>query len=107
MDAPRSSLRHHGLTLALTLGIVYVFLTGTLPALTDHQDVRRRRAEVDARIERLAPHVLDLEEWNRAAQRDPLVRERLAERMRLTPDAPGYRVLPDPEPPVEGMPPAR
>jgi hypothetical protein len=102
MDSSASSLRHHGLTLLLTLGIVYVFFTGTLPAMTDRTEIRQRRAAVDAEIGRLGPHVLDLEDWNRAARVDPLVRERLSERMRQAPDAPGYRVLPDPEPPVEG-----
>jgi hypothetical protein len=102
MDAPRSLLRHHALTLLLALGIVYVFFTGMLPALNDRKEVRLRRAVVDREIERLAPAVLDLEDWNRAARSDPLTRERLAERLRLRPDAPGYRVLPDPEPPVEG-----
>ncbi|MHC5212049.1 MAG: hypothetical protein ACYTG2_15125 [Planctomycetota bacterium] len=100
MESPRSSLRHHGLTLLLTLGIVYVFFTGMLPALEDRAEIRQRRTVVDREIEQLAPQVLDLEEWNRAARSDPLVRERLTERMRLTPDAPGYRVLPAPEPPI-------
>jgi hypothetical protein len=98
MDASRSLLRHHGLTLLLTLGIVYVFVTGTLPALSDRAEIRSRRAAVEADIQRLEVDVHTLQEWNAAAANDPLTRERLRERWRLAPDAPGYRQLPDPSP---------
>lgn len=98
MEAPRSLLRHHGLTLLLTLGIVYVFVTGTLPALADRAEIRERRAEVEADIERLSTSVELLRAWNEAAEHDPITQERLRERWRLAPDAEGYRTLPDPDP---------
>lgn len=97
MEAPRSLLRHHGLTLLLTLGIVYVFVTGTLPALADRAEIRARRAAAEADIQRLSGDVEALQQWNQAAELDPLTQERLRERWRLAPDVPGYRQLPDPE----------
>ena len=98
MDATRSLLRHHGVTLLLALGIVYVFVTGTLPALLDRAEVRERRAAVEADIERLSDDVELLQQWNEAAELDPLTQERLRERWRLAPDVPGYRQLADPTP---------
>ena len=98
MDPSRSLLRHHGLTLLLTLGIVYVFVTGTLPALADRAEIRERRAAAEAEIERLTGNVQTLQAWSAAAEQDPLTQERLRERWRLAPDAPGYRQLPDPQP---------
>jgi len=98
METTRGLLRHHGLTLLLTLGIVYVFVTGTLPALTDRHEIRQRRAAVEADIQGLQGHVDLLQQWNEAAELDPLTQERLRERWRLAPDVPGYRQLPDPEP---------
>src|SRR5688572_26682150 len=105
MDATRSLLRHHGVTLLLALGIVYVFVTGTLPALLDRAEVRERRRAVEADIERLGDDVELLQQWNEAAEVDPLTQERLRERWRLAPDVPGYRQLPDPMP-GEGQDPA-
>jgi len=101
MEAPRSLLRHHAVTLLLALGIVYVFVTGTLPALMDREEVRQRRAAVDGDIERLQGDVELLQQWNAAAELDPLTQERLRERWRLAPDVGGYRQLPDPEPGAE------
>jgi len=101
MEAPRSLLRHHAVTLLLALGIVYVFVTGTLPALMDREEVRQRRAAVDGDIERLQADVELLQQWNAAAELDPLTQERLRERWRLAPDVGGYRQLPDPEPGAE------
>jgi hypothetical protein len=105
MDATRSLLRHHGVTLLLALGIVYVFVTGTLPALLDRAEVRERRHAVEADIQRLSDDVELLQQWNEAAEVDPLTQERLRERWRLAPDVPGYRQLPDPMP-AEGQEPA-
>jgi len=101
MEASRSLLRHHGVTLLLALGIVYVFVTGTLPALMDRTEVRQRRAGVESDIERLSGDVELLQQWNDAAELDPLTQERLRERWRLAPDVGGYRELPDPEPAAE------
>jgi len=101
MEASRSLLRHHGVTLLLALGIVYVFVTGTLPALMDRTEVRQRRAGVESDIERLSGDVELLQQWNDAAELDPLTQERLRERWRLAPDVGGYRELPDPEPVAE------
>jgi hypothetical protein len=101
MEAPRSLLRHHAVTLLLALGIVYVFVTGTLPALMDREEVRQRRAAVEGDIERLQADVELLQQWNAAAELDPLTQERLRERWRLAPDVGGYRQLPDPEPGAE------
>jgi hypothetical protein len=98
MDATRSLLRHHGVTLLLALGIVYVFVTGTLPALLDRAEVRERRGAVEADIQRLSDDVELLQQWNEAAEVDPLTQERLRERWRLAPDVPGYRQLADPTP---------
>jgi hypothetical protein len=98
MEALRSLLRRHGLTLLLTLGIVYVFVTGTLPALADRAEIRSRRAAVEADIQRLNADVDLLQKWNDAAELDPLTQERLRERWRLAPDVPGYRQVPDPDP---------
>jgi hypothetical protein len=104
MDAPRSLLRHHGVTLLLTLGIVYVFVTGTLPALADRAEIRQRRADVEADIERLETAVEGLQQWNEAAALDPVTQERLRERWRLAPEVPGYRHLPDPQPGPDPVP---
>ena len=98
MDTLRSLLRHHGPTLLLTLAIVYVFATGTLPALLDRREVRQRRAAVETDIQRLEGEVELLQQWNDAAELDPLTQERLRERWRLAPDVAGYRQLPDPDP---------
>ena len=40
-----------------------------------------------------------LQDWNDGAASDPLLRERLLDGQRLSPEASGYRVLPDPEAP--------
>ena len=95
--APGGRLRIDGLTLVLTLGIVYVFASATLPALLERRALARRRVETSAEILRLQGEARTLADWNEAAATDPLVRERLAESKRLSPDAPGFRVLPDPE----------
>jgi len=104
MERPTGLLRREGLTLLLMLGLVYVFATATLPALLDRNELRRRRAVTEAEANALAPKVRHLEEWNEAAASDPLTRQRLLESWKLSPDAPGYRVLPDPDGGTAGAP---
>ncbi len=97
MERPTGLLRREGLTLLLMLGLVYLFATATLPALLDRNELRRRRAVTAAEVNALAPKVQHLVEWNEAADADPLTRQRLLESWKLSPDAPGYRELPDPD----------
>jgi hypothetical protein len=93
MSALGHRLRRDGLTLLLALGIVYVFVTSTVPALRDRQQVRERRVALEREIEALVPLEEQLRAWNEGALDDPLLRERLLERWRRSPDAPGYRVI--------------
>ena len=102
MSALGTRLRRDGLTLLLALGFVYVFVTGTLPALLDRQQVRRQRAALEREIEALVPLEAQLRGWNEGALDDPLLRERLLERWRRSPDAPGYRVIHEPPVAAEG-----
>ncbi len=97
MERPAGLIRHHGLTLLITLGMVYVFLSGTLPALLDRRELAGHRARVDAELEALRARVGNLQDWNAAVEIDPLLRERLIESRRRSPDAVGYRILPDPD----------
>lgn len=92
----RSGLRTEWLTLLLALLIVYVFATSTLPALLERSELRERRLGTEQEIERLNRDVRVLQDWNAGARTDPQLRERLLESQRLSPDAPGYRELPDP-----------
>ena len=92
----RSGLRAEWLTLLVALLIVYVFATSTLPALLQRGELRERRAGTEQEIERLNRDVRVLQDWNAGARTDPQLRERLLESQRLSPDAPGYRELPDP-----------
>ncbi|HTE04591.1 MAG TPA: hypothetical protein VK824_00230 [Planctomycetota bacterium] len=96
MERPTGLLKREGLTLLLMLGLVYVFATATLPALLERHELARRREATQAEVDELVPKVQRLAEWNEAAANDPLTRQRLLESWKLSPDAPGYRVLPDP-----------
>jgi len=87
------------LTLLLGLLAVYVLATATLPALFERSALRDRRADTEAEITRLQGEVRLLQDWNEGAADDPLLRERLLEAQRLSPEAPGYRELPDPRAP--------
>lgn len=86
-------------TLLLGLLFVYVLATATLPVLLERSDLRDRRAATEADISRLQGEVRLLQDWNEGAQSDPLLRERLLDAQRLSPEAPGYRVLTGPESP--------
>jgi hypothetical protein len=97
MERPTGLLRKEGVTLLLMLGLVFVFATATLPALMERHEVRRRRAATAAEVNQLTPKVEHLAAWNEAAESDPLTRQRLLESWKLSPEAPGYRVLPDPD----------
>jgi hypothetical protein len=97
MERPTGLLKREGLTLLLMLGLVYVFATATLPALLDRRELQRRSAETQSAVDELVPKVRRLQDWNAAAANDPLTRQRLLESWKLSPDAPGYRVLPDPD----------
>lgn len=102
--APAARVRSEWLTLLLGLLCVYVLATATLPALLERSELRDRRADAEADISRLAGEVRLLQDWNEGATSDPLLRERLLEAQRLSPEAPGYRELPDPQapPPAKG-----
>ena len=89
-------LRTEWLTLLLALLIVYVFATSTLPALLQRSELSQRREQTEQEIGRLNRDVRVLQDWNAGARTDPQLRERLLESQRLSPDAPGYRELPDP-----------
>jgi hypothetical protein len=95
MDQPQGLHKRDGLTLLLTLGMVYVFATATLPALLDRHELRERRQAVDADVLEAQARVDRLRDWHEAGQKDPLVQERMREAWRLSPDAPGYRVEED------------
>ena len=97
MDRPTGLLKREGLTLLLMLGLVYLFATATLPALLERHELARRREATEAEVNALVPKVQNLVDWNAAAASDPLTRERLLESRKLSPDATGYRVLPDPD----------
>jgi hypothetical protein len=86
-------------TLLLGLLFVYVLATATLPVLLERSDLRDRRAATEADISRLQGEVRLLQDWNEGAQHDPLLRERLLDAQRLSPEAPGYRVLTETETP--------
>lgn len=88
--------RAEWLTLLLALLIVYVFAASTLPALLERHDLRERRAETESEIQQLQGQVRVLQDWNAGASTDPQLKARLLDGQRLSPDAPGYRVLPDP-----------
>jgi hypothetical protein len=98
-SAPAASragfLRKEWLTLLLGLLIAYVFATSTLPALLQRSELRDRRAQTEAEIGRLNRDVRVLQDWNAGARTDPQLRERLLESQRLSPDADGYREVPD------------
>jgi len=87
-------------TLLLGLLFVYVLATATLPVLFERSDLRDRAAATEADISRLQGQVRLLQDWNEGAQHDPLLRERLLDAQRLSPEAPGYRVLTEPETPA-------
>jgi hypothetical protein len=89
-------LRREWLTLLLGLLLVYVFASATLPALLERRELAERRAATDAEIRKLQTEVRLLQDWNEGAATDPLLRERLLDGQRLSPEASGYRVLPDP-----------
>src|SRR6185436_15537446 len=93
------TVRREWLTLLLALLIAYVFASATLPALLERHELRERRAQTEAEIRRLQGQVRLLQDWNDGAASDPLLRERLLDGQRLSPEASGYRVLPDPEAP--------
>lgn len=92
-------LRSDWLTLLLGLLGVYVLATATLPALLERGELRERRAQAEEEISRLSGEVRLLQDWNEGAASDPLLRERLLEAQRLSPEAAGYRELPDPQAP--------
>jgi hypothetical protein len=92
----RGRWRSEWLTLLLALLVVYVFATSTLPALLERSTLRDRRAETEQEIQRVGRDVRVLQDWNDGARTDPQLRERLLESQRLSPEAPGYRELPDP-----------
>jgi hypothetical protein len=89
-------LRREWLTLLLGLLIVYVFASATLPALLERHELRARREQTEAEIQKLQGDVRVLQDWNQGAATDPLLQERLLDGQRLSPEAEGYRVLPDP-----------
>jgi hypothetical protein len=88
--------RSEWLTLLLALLTVYVFVSSTVPTLLQRSELRDRRAETESEIGRLNRDVRVLQDWNAGAKTDPQLRERLLETQRLSPDASGYRELPDP-----------
>ncbi len=100
---PPAPRRRDGLTLLFSLGMVYLFVTATLPALLDRHRLADRRELVEQELTGLRDRVATLADWNDAAATDPLVRERLLETWRLAPDAPGYRVV-DEKPAPSGVP---
>ena len=89
-------LRRDWLTLLLALLFVYLFATATLPALLERHELRARRDQTEAEIRKLQGDVRLLQDWNQGAATDPLLQERLLDGQRLSPEASGYRVLPDP-----------
>ena len=88
-------LRREWLTLLLGLLLVYVFASATLPALLERHELGERRAATEAEIRKLQGDVRLLQDWNEGAATDPLLQERLLDGQRLSPEASGYRVLPD------------
>ncbi len=95
--APSARARGDWLTLLLALLIVYLFASATLPAVLERSELRERRAQTEAEIRGLQGEVRLLQDWNEGAVVDPLLRERLLDGQRLSPEAEGYRVLPDPQ----------
>lgn len=99
---PRSGpLRRDWLTLLLALLFVYLFASATLPALLERHELRGRRDQTEAEILKLQGDVRMLQDWNQGAATDPLLQERLLDGQRLSPEASGYRVLPDPNAPAD------
>lgn len=94
---PAPRLPAQWLTLLLGLLFVYVLASATLPVLFERSELHDRRAVTEADITRLQAEVRLLQDWNEGAADDPLLRERLLDVQRLSPEAPGYRVLPDPD----------
>ena len=94
------ALRRDWLTLLLALLFVYVFASATLPALLERHELSGRRDQTEAEIRKLQGDVRLLQDWNEGAATDPLLQERLLDGQRLSPEASGYRVLPDPNAPA-------
>ena len=95
-------LRREGLTLLMTLGIVYLFVSGTLPAILERQELRRQRLAEDRELQAVQERVRNLRDWNAGGREDPMLRERILERLRRSQESPGYRVIPAVEVPDEG-----
>ena len=96
--APPAGAQRRGdwLTLLLALLFVYVFASATLPALLERHELHGRREQTETEIRKLQGDVRLLQDWNEGAATDPLLQERLLDGQRLSPEASGYRVLPDP-----------
>jgi hypothetical protein len=95
-------LRREGLTLLITLGVVYLFVSGTLPAILERQELTRQREAAARDLRAAEEQARRLRDWNDGARHDPMLYERLAEQWRLDPESPGYRVIPGEAPPDEG-----
>jgi hypothetical protein len=99
LPRPAALLQRDGLTLLMVLGMVYLFASATLPALLEQKELAGRRAATQSEVDALVPRVQRLQGWTEAAEQDPLTQRRLLESWKLSPDAPGYRVLTEAEPP--------
>jgi len=99
-------LRREGLTLLMTLGIVYLFVSGTLPAILERQELKRQRQAAAQDLRAAEEQARRLNDWIDGAQHDPMLRGRLKELWKLDPESPGYRVIsgvdPAAGPPDEG-----
>jgi hypothetical protein len=95
-------LRREGLTLLMTLAIVYLFVSGTLPAILERQELKRQREAAASDLRAAEEQVRRTQDWTEGAWTDPMLRDRLLEPWLLDPDSTGYRVIRGEAPPDEG-----
>lgn len=96
-------LRRQGLAVLLTSAVLWLFLTATVPALRARTHMRRERVLAEEQLQRARWDAERAERLHEAASSDPLVQERLADSLRLSPDVPGPRVLlASPQPAASG-----
>jgi hypothetical protein len=100
--SPGGVLRREGLTLLMTLGIVYLFVSGTLPAIFERQELGRQRVVADQDLRAAEDRAQRLVDWTEGGWQDPMLRDRLLELMRRDPNSTGYRIIRGTELPAEG-----
>ena len=86
------------MALLLTLAMVYLLVTSTLPAIRDRAAIRALRVAEETELATLRAEVASLEQLMQAFERDALVRERFLSAQRLSPDISGPIEVGAPEP---------